>query len=57
MSETTYFPSDRFDALTMLYLQAQDLSDVSPEQLFNMYADTHRRIKAQYVKSIKLRDQ
>lgn len=57
MSDFKIFPSDKFDALTMLYLQAQDLSEVSPEQLFKMYADTHSRIKAQYIKSVKQKDQ
>ncbi len=44
------FPSTKSEALTMLYLQAQDLKDVTPEELVAMYKDTLKRIKTEFVK-------
>ena len=40
MSETVH-------ALTLLYLQHQDLSSLSPEELFDKYKETYDKIKAQ----------
>jgi len=39
------FPSDEYEALAMLYVQSQDLSNVSPEQLLDMYRDAYKRIR------------
>lgn len=39
------FPSTKVEALTMLYLQAQDLTNVTPEELVSMYKDTCVRIR------------
>lgn len=39
-----YFPSDYVESLTMLYLQSQDLSGTSPEDLANLYWTTYYRI-------------
>jgi|GEM_PF-981907 len=38
------FPSDRAEALAMLYLQNADLSGASPEDLADMYLDIRARI-------------
>ncbi len=43
--ENRFFPRDYADALTMLYLQNQDLSGKTPEQILDMYEDTNRRIR------------
>lgn len=32
------------EALTLLYLQSRDLSDVSPEELVKLYRETYERI-------------
>lgn len=40
------FPSDEREALAMLYVQNQDLTDVTPEQLLDMYQDAYNKIKA-----------
>lgn len=39
------FPEDEAEALAMLYVQNQDLSGITPEQLFDMYEDTCKKIK------------
>lgn len=38
------FPSSKIDALTMLYLEHQDLSGMSPENLLDRYDDIHRKL-------------
>ena len=42
------FPSNRIEALTMLYLQNQDLSDITPEELLEKYHETYKRIREHY---------
>ena len=42
------FPADKFEALTMLYLENQDLSDTTPEGLYDLYENTYNRIKKYY---------
>ena len=44
-NEIKLFPADKYEALTMLYLQNQDLSGLSPEELLDKYNDAHNRIK------------
>ncbi len=39
------FPATKLDALTMLYLQNQDLSNISPEELVDKYNEVRTRIK------------
>lgn len=39
------FPVSKNEALTMLYLQNKDLSDVNPEELAKMYDETYFRIR------------
>ena len=42
-SET--FPANKFEALALLYLQHQNLSGVSPEQLLDWYQDVYAKIR------------
>lgn len=46
MEEST-FPSDKFDALAMLYVQRQDLSGLTPEELLNLYEDARKKMRDQ----------
>lgn len=39
------FPATEVEALAMLYLQNQDLSNVTPEGLLDMYYEACQRIK------------
>lgn len=38
-------PASKFEALALLYIQKQDLSGISPEQLLDMYEDAYQKIK------------
>lgn len=49
MADAKYFPADRNDSPTMLYLQAQYLTGKTPEELANMYIQFHDRISAEFV--------
>lgn len=42
------FPSNMTEGLTMLYLQNQELTNVSPEALAKLYWETYYRIRAAY---------
>ncbi len=42
------FSENKFNALTMLYLQKQDLSNLTPEQLLDKYDETYNRIRIHY---------
>ena len=44
MSDKIFFPSDKEEALAMLWLQAQDLSEKTPEELVTLFRDTRNRI-------------
>lgn len=48
MAENVFrtFPETETEALAMLYVQRQDLSDVTPEELWDMYHDAYQKIKA-----------
>lgn len=39
------FPASKFEALALLYVQKQDLSGITPEQLLDMYEDAYQKIK------------
>ncbi|MGV3085073.1 hypothetical protein [Enterococcus dispar] len=39
------FPSTKAEALTMLYLQNQDLSDITPEELAKKYSEVFSEIR------------
>ena len=38
------FPKNECEALAMLYIQNQDLSGLTPEQLFEKYQETYEKI-------------
>ena len=39
------FPSNECEALALLYVQNQDLSNVSPEELWDKYQDAYEKIR------------
>lgn len=39
------FPSNETEALAMLYIQQQDLSDLSPEEIYDKYYDAYQKIR------------
>lgn len=45
---TSGFPMNKVEALTMLYLQNQDLKNITPEQLATMYKETEAIIRSQF---------
>ncbi len=47
-SNFTAFPSDRRSALAILYLQNQDLSGKTPEEIAHMYNDAYGRIDSAF---------
>lgn len=42
------FPNIRFDTLTLLYLQNQDLTGLTPEQVLDKYDEAYDRIRNHY---------
>lgn len=38
------FPTSKIDALTMLYLEQQDLSGLSPETLLDRYDEVYKKL-------------
>ena len=40
------FPANEIEALAMLYVQQQDLSEISPEALYDMYRDAYDKIRS-----------
>lgn len=48
MADNTHlesFPTNKFEALAILYLQHQNLSGVSPEQLLDWYQDVYAKMR------------
>ena len=47
MADNTFktFPDGKIEALTMLYLQNQDLSGLTPEEILDKYDDAYQKIK------------
>ncbi|MCH5261819.1 MAG: hypothetical protein J1F42_02810 [Lachnospiraceae bacterium] len=41
----TAFPANKFEALAMLYMQNQNLSGFTPEQLLDKFQDAYARIR------------
>ena len=41
----TSFPANKYEALAMLYMQNQNLSGFTPEQLLDKYQDAYARIR------------
>jgi hypothetical protein len=48
MSEFSTFPKDKTSALTMLYLEKQDLSYLSPAELAEKYDEIYKEISNYY---------
>jgi len=46
--ELTTFPSGKVAALTMLYLEKQDLSNITPEELADKYHEAYQRINDRF---------
>lgn len=42
------FSENKFDALTMLYLQQQNLSKLTPEQVLDKYDEAYSKIRSHY---------
>ena len=40
-----FFPTNKFEALAMLYMQQQNLSGLSPEQVLDKYQDVYARMR------------
>lgn len=47
-ASSKHLSSEHFEALTMLYLQNQDLSQLTPEQVLDKYHDAYEKIKTHY---------
>lgn len=43
--ELNTFPSTKVEALALLYVQSQDLSGLSPEDVLDMYQDAYTKIR------------
>ncbi|MGN1332081.1 MAG: hypothetical protein ACI4V0_04870 [Lachnospiraceae bacterium] len=46
--KVSIFPDSRFEMLTMLYLQNQNLSSCTPEQILDKYDEAYDRIRRHY---------
>lgn len=42
--ELNTFPSGKAEALAMLYVQSQDLSNLTPSEIADKYLDAHKEI-------------
>lgn len=42
------FPSNKYEALAFLYLQSQDISNLTPEELIEKYYEVYRKIYSHY---------
>ena len=40
-----FFPSNKLEALAMLYMQHQNLSGLSPDQVLDKYQDAYAKIR------------
>lgn len=40
------FPSGKFEAIAMLYIQQQDLSGKTPEEIFDLFETTVEQLRA-----------
>lgn len=41
----SFFPSSMIDALAMLWMQNQDLSSKTPEEIYRMFVDAKEKIR------------
>ncbi len=44
MNEVRFYPSNKAEALAYLYMEKQDLSDKTPEDIVDMYNEVYDRI-------------
>ena len=42
------FPSSEFEALALLYIQNQDLSGLTPEEVYDKYHEAYNKIRDRY---------
>lgn len=47
------FPSNKIDALTMLYLEKQELSGISPEEFVDRYIEIREKINNHFKETRK----
>lgn len=47
------FPSTNVEALTMLYLQNQDLSNITPAELAQKYKEVQKEIQSEFSSNSK----
>lgn len=58
MAEQLYtFPSGKIEALALLYVQNQDVSAKTPEELADIYQDAYTRIHAEFMRLIREKKQ
>ena len=43
--ELKTFPADKYDALALVYLQTQDLSEKTPEEVIDLFNDALKRMR------------
>lgn len=46
--ELKTFPKNKFEALTLIYLENQDLSNKTPEEIVTLYLDTEFKIREKF---------
>lgn len=46
------FPSNEYEALALLYIQQQDLSNLSPEEIYDKYKETEDKIRKHAHKNV-----
>ena len=51
------FPSKKIEALTMLYLQNLNVSDMTPKELADKYDEVYEKIKQHYYKKRGMKQQ
>jgi len=47
------FPQNASEALALLYVKSQDLSDKTPSEIQTMYYDARKALKADYKQKLK----
>lgn len=48
MADKKHFPGTKLEALAMLYVQSQDLTEKTPVDVLNMYQAAYAEIKKEY---------
>ena len=47
------FPANKFEAIAMLYVQQQDLSGKTPEEIYDLYETTVDQLRTHYKENRK----